>query len=196
MTEQLSPSRRRTRQTLFKAALDLLEEGARPTIQDIAERASVSRASAYRYFSDPAELIDTALAETTSELLAFDAGSLDGSAADRAEQLVARRALVILANEALFRRGLASQNPGRGARPPNADPDLGNAVKVALEPLESRLARQTHDQLAASLLLLAGPHAILGLRDSAALRPSDAEACLRWMARTLVTGAIMRDAAG
>jgi methylphosphotriester-DNA--protein-cysteine methyltransferase len=42
--------RQRTRKDLLQAASRLLKEGRRPSLDEVAEAASVSRATAYRYF--------------------------------------------------------------------------------------------------------------------------------------------------
>src|SRR5438105_10170966 len=42
--------RNRTRRAVVTAAAELLQEGSTPTVAEAAERAEVSRATAYRYF--------------------------------------------------------------------------------------------------------------------------------------------------
>jgi AcrR family transcriptional regulator len=49
--------KRRTRQALIDAALALREEGRNPTLDEVAEQAMVSRATAYRYFPSIAALV-------------------------------------------------------------------------------------------------------------------------------------------
>ncbi len=60
--------RRRTRKDLLRAAAELLREGARPTLAEVAERAMLSRATAYRYFSS----IEALLAEAPIDGVAPD----------------------------------------------------------------------------------------------------------------------------
>ncbi len=47
----------RTREALLAAARDILAEGGSPTVSTTALRAGISKATAYRYFSDPAVLV-------------------------------------------------------------------------------------------------------------------------------------------
>ncbi|MEM6889525.1 MAG: helix-turn-helix domain-containing protein [Pseudomonadota bacterium] len=63
----------RTREALLSAARDLMSEGKEVTLAKVAERAKTSRATVYRYFSDPSLLaLDATLdldVTPTSELL-------------------------------------------------------------------------------------------------------------------------------
>nr|WP_302477706.1 TetR/AcrR family transcriptional regulator [Ruegeria arenilitoris] len=63
----------RTREALLSAARDLMSEGKEVTLAKVAERAKTSRATVYRYFSDPSVLaLDATLdleVMPTSELL-------------------------------------------------------------------------------------------------------------------------------
>jgi predicted transcriptional regulator YheO len=52
--------KRRTQQALRDAALALFDAGQRPTLQEIADKAMVSRATVYRYFSSVEALIHDA----------------------------------------------------------------------------------------------------------------------------------------
>src|ERR1700750_1848992 len=47
----------RTRAAMVEAARSLLAEGITPTVEQAAERAGVSRTTAYRYFANQRELI-------------------------------------------------------------------------------------------------------------------------------------------
>ncbi|RYF89895.1 MAG: TetR/AcrR family transcriptional regulator, partial [Caulobacteraceae bacterium] len=47
-----SNQRRRTRKDLLEAAARLMKRGAKPSLEEIAEEAMVSRATAYRYFTN------------------------------------------------------------------------------------------------------------------------------------------------
>jgi AcrR family transcriptional regulator len=61
--EDRSNQKRRTRQALIDAALALRDEGRNPTFAEVAERALVSRATAYRYFSS----FDALISETAAD---------------------------------------------------------------------------------------------------------------------------------
>ena len=55
--------RQRTRQALIDAATALRDEGQNPTVAQVAERAMVSRATAYRYFPSSEALISETAAD-------------------------------------------------------------------------------------------------------------------------------------
>ena len=59
----------RTRQVLAEAARELLSEGATPRVEDAAERAGISRTTAYRYFPNQRALLLAAQPQLQPETL-------------------------------------------------------------------------------------------------------------------------------
>ena len=53
----------RTRQALLSAAVQLVTSGARPTVAEVADAASVSRRTAYRYFPTQEQMLVEAALE-------------------------------------------------------------------------------------------------------------------------------------
>ena len=70
-TNGRSRQRLRTRKDLLQSAARLVKQGRKPTLEEIAEEAMVSRATVYRYFSN----VETILAE--AELDVFMPGPDD-----------------------------------------------------------------------------------------------------------------------
>ena len=64
--------KRRTRDALIAAARDLVANGATPTVEGAAEAASISRTTAYRYFSNQRALLVAAHPETAATSLLPD----------------------------------------------------------------------------------------------------------------------------
>ncbi len=62
-TDGRANQKRRTRQALIDAALAFRDEGRNPTFAEVAERALVSRATAYRYFSSVEALVSESATE-------------------------------------------------------------------------------------------------------------------------------------
>src|SRR5437879_3184518 len=62
-TDGRANQKRRTRQALISAAMAFRDEGRNPTFAEVAERALVSRATAYRYFSS----LEALISETATE---------------------------------------------------------------------------------------------------------------------------------
>src|SRR5688572_25259032 len=80
--------KRRTRDALVAAARDLVAEGDTPTVESAAERAGVSRTTAYRYFPTQADLLATAHPEIVTTTLLPELAPAD--VAERVEIVVAR----------------------------------------------------------------------------------------------------------
>src|SRR5277367_3691273 len=98
----------RTRQALLAATRALLAEGRAPTIARAAERALVSEATAYRYYSDSQTLLRDALAvrwpqleSVLSDLRAMPAIE------ERARRAAEAMAQTVLANEGEIRALIA-----------------------------------------------------------------------------------------
>jgi AcrR family transcriptional regulator len=89
---KLDPRARRTRQLLQGAFVALLAEKSfhAITVQDIAERATVNRATFYAHFEDKQELLDSCVSETFRQQVA---DALPADAALNAENL--QRLIVI-----------------------------------------------------------------------------------------------------
>src|SRR6476469_3684253 len=64
--------KRRTRDALIAAARQLVTDGATPTVEAAAEAASISRATAYRYFPNQRALLVAAHPETAAASLLPD----------------------------------------------------------------------------------------------------------------------------
>src|SRR5690606_31559541 len=64
-----SEQKMRTRRALVDAARELLAEGATPRVEDAAERAQVSRTTAYRYFPNQRALLLAAHPDIQPETL-------------------------------------------------------------------------------------------------------------------------------
>ena len=73
---KLDPRIRRTRQMLFKALQDLLAEKTFQliTVQDIAERSTLNRATFYDHFTDKFALLEAMMGERFQTLIAARTG--------------------------------------------------------------------------------------------------------------------------
>jgi len=192
--------KQRTRAALKAAAAELIEQGHRPTVEQVADTAQVSRSTAYRYFSSAdalhAEvLLDTAIRDGIEQVLAAAGRSPD--AADRLASVVREDHALVTANERAFRTALQtfvapmSEQPGRlPARP-------GNRLRyldAAVEPLRELLGPERMRQLVAALALCVGIESLVVTRDICNLGEAEAEQLKQWAANALLQQAI-RDAA-
>lgn len=185
----------RTRASLLRAARELLREGANPTVEQAADRAEISRTTAYRYFPNQRTL----LAATYPEL---EAASLLGAAppADpvaRLEVAAEEFTRQVLAHEPELRAQL------RLALDPAHDPaslpfrqGRGIAwIEEALSPLRDNLGPAELRTLVLSIRATLGVEALVWLTDIAGLGREQAVELMRSSARTLLRAALA-DASG
>jgi AcrR family transcriptional regulator len=180
----------RTRDALVAAARDLVAEGAPLTVEAVAERARISRTTAYRYFPNRRLLLAAAHPETTAE-------SLLGSKppADVTERLdVAVRAFTTLIGKtelqqrATLRLSLDPQAADEEALPLRQGRAIG-WFREALEPLRGELDEREIERLAQAIRATTGIEALVWLTDVAGLARRDAQELMCWSARALLDAA-------
>jgi AcrR family transcriptional regulator len=87
---KLDPRIRRTRQMLFEAFQDLLREKTFPliTVQDIAERSTLNRATFYDHFTDKFALLEAMMGERFETLIAARIAGNEGTCEAALRQLI------------------------------------------------------------------------------------------------------------
>ena len=181
--------KQRTRQALIDAARELVARGMTPTVEEAAEGAAISRATAYRYFPNQAALLMAAHPEIeTQSLLPPDAPD---DPAERLDIVVEEITSVVLANEPQQRTMLRlSLDPNR------AEPLLlrqGRAIKwieEALEPCRDVLSDNERRRLAVAIRSAVGIEALVWLIDIAGLSRDEAVELQRWSASALLRTAL------
>jgi AcrR family transcriptional regulator len=191
--------RNRTRAAIIEAATALLREGRPPTVAEAAERALVSRATAYRYFpTQESLLLDVANVEALLEPVEDLVASFPtDDAAQRLAALVDTFTQAMLSDETLIRAGeriymdtwLANQPDGNHT-PVRAGRRM-RYIDEALRPLGDRLGESGRNRLRCALALALGTHAVIAMKDSAGL-DDDEEivATLEWAADALLRTAL------
>jgi AcrR family transcriptional regulator len=184
---------RRTRKALLEAAARLMKQGRRPSFEDVAEDALVSRATAYRYFTgiEPL-LVEAALDVAMPDPSLFD----DDPSGDPVERLHRADAAVrdmIRANEAALRtmliHSLQAGLDGAAGGPPARQNRRMPLIEAALAPLRGRLDGARFDRLAQALALVIGTESMVVFKDVLRLDDDEADAVRRWMIGALVQGA-------
>src|SRR5579884_370066 len=181
----------RTRNALVAAARQLLAEGITPTVEQAADRAEVSRTTAYRYFPNRRAL----LAATYPEI---EAGSQLGTEppSDPLERLD-------LVTEAITRQVVEHEPELRAQlrlslepRPPDPE-DLpfrrGRAIgwlEDALAPLREQVPEVELRRLVLAIRATIGIEALVWLTDVAGLSREEAVDIMRSSARTLARAVI------
>ena len=187
-----SNQKQRTRQALVDAAKTLVANGRPLTIADVAEAAQVSVATAYRYFSNPNDLVLEAATPRVPQIMA----DLPDDPAGRIDEVVRRIAEIQFGDEALWRAMLrADLERAQGqldpeARVPTRGSNRLDMVQEALAPLAEKLPPQLHRRLIMATMLVCGMEALVAARDACGLEPDEASQVMRWAAQALLQAAL------
>jgi AcrR family transcriptional regulator len=170
----------RTRKDLLQAAAQLMKQGRTPTLEEVAEEALVSRATAYRYFPSIDALmveasVDVAVPEP-EELFRDDASRDPVARLQRVETALYD---MILANEPPLRamlahaiqQGMQAQDNGKLPRRQNRRTPL---IEAALEPARDQFKPADLKVLTRALALIMGPEATIVVKDVLQLGDADA----------------------
>jgi AcrR family transcriptional regulator len=182
--------RRRTRQDLLRAASDLMKAGRRPTLEEAAEAALVSRATAYRYFpSIEALLVEASLDVAFPDPAEALAGAPPNDAAARLEAADAAMDAMILANEAALRTMLShTVQPGAPGEPRRQNRRTV-LIEAALEPVKDQFAPRELKRLKAALAVLMGTESMVVFKDVLQLDDRSAAEVRRWAIQALTAAA-------
>ncbi|TGY90734.1 TetR/AcrR family transcriptional regulator [Marinicauda algicola] len=185
--------KRRTRRELLRAAARLISQGRKPSLEEIAEEALVSRATAYRYFPD----LDALLLEATLDIAAPEPDALFGpdAPADPVDRLVrvdAAFEAMMAENEPALRLMLA-KSLERSVSAPDETPKRQNRrtplIEAALAPLARDVPPERLGRLKAALALLVGTESFIVFSDVLGLDESEARAVKAWAFAALVEAA-------
>lgn len=194
--------RNRTRKDLLRAASRLMKQGAKPTLEAVAEEAMVSRATAYRYFSSA----DALLLEAALDVAVPEADELFRDAPDDAVARVQRAddALhdMILANEPQIRMMLARSLDRALAvdssddQPVDPEPTVPlrqnrrtALIEAALEPARREFRPAALRNLVPALALILGTEGWIVCRDVLQLDDAQSRKVKRWAIEALVAAA-------
>jgi AcrR family transcriptional regulator len=186
--------RLRTRKDLLQAAARLMKSGRKPSLEEVAEEALVSRATAYRYFpSIEALLLEAALDVAVPEAPAVFAGAPPDDPVARLEKLDAAFDEMMSANETTLRLFLANALE-RAANGETSEPLRQNRrsplIEAALEPVRKSFRPRDLDTLAKALaLVVASTEAMIVFKDVLGVDDAEARRVKRWAMRALVDAA-------
>lgn len=182
--------RHRTRRDLLEAALRVSASGQAPTLDEIAEEASVSRATAYRYFPNVEDL----LAEASLHVAFPGSECLAGASDDPLERLMIVDAAVdrmIATNETALRMMMASASklPLQANDVPARQNRRLPLIEAALAPARSEFTADAFERLTRALSLVIGTEAMLVFKDVLHLDPEQARDVRRWTITSLLEAA-------
>jgi len=182
--------RSRTRRALIAAADELYAEGRVPTVAEVAERAEVGRATAYRYFpTQEALLLETTFLGDQDALRALPelAGTVEDPA-ERVAQAVKSGAEWTLDREARLRMILrASLDPAGGTKRPAR---RRKYIADLLASVKDELPAETYERLTGALTLLFGIDPIVAIADNSDIDREAIPDVLAWAAESLVRAAL------
>jgi AcrR family transcriptional regulator len=186
----------RTRAAMLAATRELLAEGATVTVEKAADRAGVSRTTAYRYFTNHRALVLATYPDLdVTTLLPADAP--DDPVA-RLLIVTERMAQRILEHEpelrAMLRLSLETPTPDRDALPLRQGRAIG-WIEDALTPLGDRMTRSARRRLAICIRATLGIEPFVWLVDVAGLSRKAALDLMRGSAHTLLQAALSELAA-
>ncbi|MFC5522215.1 TetR/AcrR family transcriptional regulator [Polaromonas jejuensis] len=191
--EGRSNQKRRTRQALIDAALALREEGRDPTFAEVAERALVSRATAYRYFSSVEALVSETAAERAMPLLEHvyrpgdDPAQAIGVAARELNKILLDDEVGLHVMERSFMAvWLENERDSRPARPGRRM----KYIRPIVDALKDELPPAARQRLSQALSMVMGSEAVLAVRDIAGASVDEAIAAGAWAAQALVKQAL------
>jgi AcrR family transcriptional regulator len=181
---------------LLTAAARLLKQGRKPTIEEVAEEALVSRATAYRYFPN----VDALLVEAPLDSEVPDPQELFGNdtSLDPEERISKAEAAlheVVWRNGGLLRLMLAHSLPntkgdGAAATVPARQDRRTPLIEAALAPARNRLKKTSYKKLCAALALVLGTESMIVFQDVLQVDEKTAAAVKDWAVRALVRAAL------
>jgi AcrR family transcriptional regulator len=186
-----SAQKGRTRQALVAAARDLVASGATPTVEAAAAAASLSRATAYRYFPNNRALLLAAHPEVAAEsMLPTDASD---DPAERLDAVVRSFTAMIVDTEmqqrTMLRLSLETDVSERGDLPLRQGRAIG-WITEALDPLRAELSKRKLHRLVLSIRAAIGIEALVWLVDVGGLSHDDAVDLMRESAQALLRNAL------
>jgi AcrR family transcriptional regulator len=181
----------RTREALIRATRHLLAAGGTPTVEQVAAAASISRATAYRYFPNQRALLVASYPEIADpSLLGPDPPGDPAARLEIVAEAIARQAVEHEAElRAMLRLSLESHTPRREDLPFRVGRRIA-WVADALTPLHGRLPDRELDRLVLAIASAVGIDALVWLTDIAGLSRPQAVALMRWSARSLLQAAL------
>jgi AcrR family transcriptional regulator len=181
----------RTRNALIAAARELLAEGVTPTVVQAAERAAISRTTAFRYFQNQRALVLATYPELEAPSLLGTAAPADPLA--RLETVVDHFTRQVVEHEPELRAQLRLSLEPRSPQPEALPLRQGRGIgwfEDALAPLRGRTTDAELRRLVLAIRATTGIEALVWLTDIAGLSREEAVEIMRSSALTLARSTI------
>lgn len=183
--------KRRTRDALVAAARDLVALGEAPTVEQAAEAASISRATAYRYFPNQRSLLASAHPETVaSSLLPEDPPDDVAARLDLVVEAFTRLIIDTEVQQRTMLRLSLEADPVERAQLPLRQGRGILWIEDALAPLRACMPDAAVRRLALAVRSAVGIEAYVWLTDIGGVTASEAVDIMRSTARALLAAAL------
>lgn len=183
----------RTRKDLLQAAVRLLKKGRKPSMEEVAEEALVSRATAYRHF----QTVDVLLAESAADSSVISpeqlfANNTSDDPEARIDEAEASLHKAVYENEAQLRVMLANSvmRALEGASGPIRQNRRGPMIEAALAPARHRFRDDDYQKLCAALAMIFGTESMIVARDVIRIDEKSARDVKSWAVKALVRAAL------
>ena len=180
---------------LLDAAGAMLCEGENPSVAEVAARAGVSRATAYRYFPTRSKLINAVVEDSLGPVRILASTTPDGR--DRIRELFDRTFPRFKEYEPQLRAALllsldhaAQERAGRLAEEPYRRGHRRKILSHAAAPLKGQIGRRRFDRLVRALSVVYGIEAYVVLRDIWGSSDREIQGIARWIADALVDSSL------
>jgi len=183
----------RTRKDLLQAAGRLMKQGRKPTLEEVAKEALVSRATAYRHFGNvDAVLAEAPVDEAVGDLTAIFAGNDSDDAEVRIDEAEAAMHRVTYASEAQLRLMLAHSiaRVADDGSPPKRQNRRTPLIEAALATTRQRFRKSDYHNLCAALAMIFGTESMIVARDVICIDEPTARRVKSWAVRALVRAAL------
>jgi AcrR family transcriptional regulator len=192
-----SNQKQRTRGAIVDAAVRLVRDGAAPTVAQAAEAAGVSRATAYRYFPTPEDLL-IEVATVTPAMRPVEAvlAELGGDADPETRFLRVQETFnaVVVQEEAQMRTALRAYLDNWLARRRHGvkgglelrEGRRMRWLRDVLDPVRGRLSAKQQRRLECALALTLGMDGMVVMKDVCRLKDDEAQDVLRWAGLALL----------
>ncbi len=185
----------RTRAALVTAARDMVARGVTPSVGDAADAASISRATAYRYFPNQRLLLMAAHPETATRSMLGENPPQDPAA--RLDHVVKAFTALIVETEpqqrTMLRLSLEADPAVRDGLPLRQGRAIA-WIAEAFDPVREELTDHGVHALALAIRSAIGIEALVWLTDIGGLTREQAVESMRWSAQALLQAALTRGA--
>jgi len=184
--------RLRTRQALIDAAVAMRDEGHNPTVAQVAERARVSRATAYRYFPSMEALISETAADREMQPLerlwrpGDDPVKGIGLAANALNALLLDDEIGLHVMERSFMTVWLESESHEPLRPGRRM----SYIEPIVDSLKDELTPRARKRLKQALSIVMGTEALIAVRDISRASIEESLDAAAWAARALVRQAL------